>query len=197
MAFRDWVELTEPSVVRALAHPTRMAVLARLADGPATATECAEQVGESPSSCSYHLRQLAHLGFVDEVESDDGRTRRWKLIVAGFGIPKDAQSSPEMQAATSLWGRQWVAIERTILDDFMANESAEDPDWRAAATFASPDVEITADELRDLEKRFSEMIAPYIEREVYPPGARTVHVVLTAFPRVMKPGQSPNERSAT
>jgi DNA-binding IclR family transcriptional regulator len=38
-------------------------------DGPATATECAEVAGLSPSPCSYHLRALARHGFVEETPS--------------------------------------------------------------------------------------------------------------------------------
>ena len=100
MSFRDYLELTDPKVIRALAHPARMTILSRLLDdGPATATECAEVVGQSPSACSYHLRQLAAFGFIEPVESDDGRERRWQAAVGGYGVPKDAQDRPEILAA--------------------------------------------------------------------------------------------------
>ena len=52
------VEISDPRALRALAHPARLAILQHLVlDGPATATECAEVAGLSPSACSYHLRQ--------------------------------------------------------------------------------------------------------------------------------------------
>src|SRR5713226_3824820 len=52
--------ITDPRAMRALAHPARIAILQHLVvDGPATATECAEIAGLSPSACSYHLRALA------------------------------------------------------------------------------------------------------------------------------------------
>src|SRR5439155_2111489 len=79
MPFGNYVELTDPKVMRALAHPARTAILVYLDDfGPATATECSEAAEESPSSCSYHLRRLAQLGFVEEVPAEDGRERRWR-----------------------------------------------------------------------------------------------------------------------
>ena len=54
------VELTDPRMMRALAHQGRIAIWTHLAlHGPATATECAEIAGLSPSACSYHLRTLA------------------------------------------------------------------------------------------------------------------------------------------
>src|SRR6266571_397587 len=51
------IELTDPRAMRALAHQGRIAIWSYLGlHGPATATECAEIAGLSPSACSYHLR---------------------------------------------------------------------------------------------------------------------------------------------
>ena len=59
--------LSDPRAMRALAHPPRLDLLELLfAEGPLTASECAARVGDSPASCSYHLRQLARWGFVEE-----------------------------------------------------------------------------------------------------------------------------------
>jgi DNA-binding transcriptional ArsR family regulator len=190
MAFRDFVEMTDPAVIRALAHPARMAILAHLADGPATATECSTAAEQSPSSCSYHLRTLAKLGFVDEVDSGDGRERRWRLKARGHGIPKRAQDSPQVQAAARLWGRQWVAMEQRTLSQFLAAEHREPPFWRKAATFSSAEVHLTADELIELGERFTAMLEPYADRDEpddRPAGSRPVHVALTAFPRADPP----------
>jgi DNA-binding transcriptional ArsR family regulator len=53
--------ITDPQVMRALAHPARLTIKEYLAStGEAvTATGCAEIVGLSPSATSYHLRELA------------------------------------------------------------------------------------------------------------------------------------------
>ena len=54
------MRISDPQIMRALAHPARLAVLDQLADGgTATATECARTAGLSPSAMSYHLRALA------------------------------------------------------------------------------------------------------------------------------------------
>ena len=129
-----------------------MTILAYLFDGPATATECSTAAEQSPSSCSYHLRTLAKLGFVEEVSSDDGRERRWRVTVSGHGIPKSAQDSPEVQAASRLWGRQWVAIEQRILAEFLADEAREPAIWRKAATLSSHEVHLTPDEVIELRR---------------------------------------------
>ena len=186
------MEATDPAVIRAVAHPTRMAILAFLGDGPATATECSRVTDESPSSCSYHLRTLAGLGFVEEVPSDDRRQRRWQLAIQGQAIPKRAQESEEVLAAAAEWGRQWVAIEQRLLAEYLAGEPAESKAWRRAATFASNQVHLTAEELLELGERFADLLAPYVEREAAgdaPRGARAVRVVFTGFPR---PGPGPS-----
>jgi len=60
-------ELTDPKVMRALTHPVRLALLEVLAtEGPLTATEAGELIGESPTTCSFHFRQLKKYGFIEE-----------------------------------------------------------------------------------------------------------------------------------
>jgi DNA-binding transcriptional ArsR family regulator len=71
-------ELTDPAALKALAHPLRQRILRQLdREGPATSTTLAKALGENTGATSYHLRQLAEHGFVDEVP-DRGRSReRW------------------------------------------------------------------------------------------------------------------------
>src|SRR5690606_34750386 len=68
-------KISDPEVLRALAHPARLAVWDFLGtcalegkDG-ATATEVAEVAGMTPSAMSYHLRTLAKAGFIEEAPS--------------------------------------------------------------------------------------------------------------------------------
>jgi len=81
------LQLTDPRMMRALAHPARIAIWQFLGlEGPATATECAEVAGLSPSACSYHLRTLARYGFVAEdlASAADGRQRPWRATVIAY-----------------------------------------------------------------------------------------------------------------
>src|SRR5260221_5526260 len=83
------LEITDPRALRALAHPARIAIMQHLAlEGPATATECADIAGMSPSACSYHLRALAKYGFVEEVPSVglDRRHRTWRAPATGLPL---------------------------------------------------------------------------------------------------------------
>jgi len=70
----------DPKALRALAHPLRWQLIDLLgSEGTATATRCAEVLGESVASCSYHLGILAKYGYVEEVPGRTGREKPWRL----------------------------------------------------------------------------------------------------------------------
>src|SRR3954470_4620267 len=72
------VQVTDVRALRALAHPLRSRLLGQLRlNGPATASRLGRVFGESSGSTSYHLRQLAAYGFVEEVEGQGTARERW------------------------------------------------------------------------------------------------------------------------
>jgi DNA-binding transcriptional ArsR family regulator len=72
------VQVTDVRALRALSHPLRMRLLGQLRlNGPATASQLGRVVGESSGATSYHLRQLAAYGFVEEVEDQGTARERW------------------------------------------------------------------------------------------------------------------------
>ncbi|CAM5570139.1 hypothetical protein SANTM175S_04154 [Streptomyces antimycoticus] len=81
----DDVRVLDPRTLRGLAHPLRMRLLTALREyGPATASQLADRLGESSGATSYHLRQLATYGFVeDDPERGKGRERWWKAAHRG------------------------------------------------------------------------------------------------------------------
>jgi len=83
-------KITDARTLRALAHPVRIALFEELSLGGAmTATEIGEQIGESPTTCSFHLRQLAKYGFVEEAGGGTGRSRPLVHGQARGGVPPD------------------------------------------------------------------------------------------------------------
>ena len=96
----------DPLAMRALAHPTRIRLMEELTlRGPMTATEAAEHVGESPSSCSFHLRMLAKYGFVEEAEGGAGRRRPWRVVALGSRWRSGPDTEAAERAAGDLLGR--------------------------------------------------------------------------------------------
>ena len=68
----------DPSQLKALAHPVRLKMLEMLRlDGPATSTTLAAQLGMTTGTVSYHLRQLARHGFIEDQPGMGTRRDRW------------------------------------------------------------------------------------------------------------------------
>lgn len=64
--------------LRALSHPVRLRMLGLLrSDGPATATVLAGRLGLNTGATSYHLRQLAQHGFIEEDTARGNARDRW------------------------------------------------------------------------------------------------------------------------
>ena len=187
MARENRHRLTEPEAVRALAHPVRLELLIHLmSTGPATASECARAVGDSPSNCSYHLRVLAKHGLVESEDSDDGRERPWRARVTGITSP-GSEAAPGTPAATDAAALLAVSVQRDqrLLLDYLARRDAVDERWRGVDMYNSYTLRVTPEEMRELGDRLDALIRPYIAaiRDDSPAGADLVHANLTAFPR--------------
>src|SRR5262249_43060294 len=103
--------------LRALSHPTRMKMLQRLRlEGPATATQLAQELKLNTGATSYHLRQLAQHGFiVDDTERGDARDRWWKAAhqstraeLANRRDDEDAESAEAYQQTVALMYTEWL-----------------------------------------------------------------------------------------
>jgi DNA-binding transcriptional ArsR family regulator len=141
--------------MRALAHPTRLALLDHLhAVDEATATECAEVVGDSPSSCSYHLRALARWGFVEEGGRRAGRERPWRATAARIEFDSDGLEATVLR--DELLGRQ-----QQRLRDALRREHELPPRWRRAAQTSSATLTLRPSELEELGERFEALIDEY------------------------------------
>jgi DNA-binding transcriptional ArsR family regulator len=182
----DVLELTDARAMRAIAHPARLAILEHLhTTGSGNATECAREVGGTPQAASYHLRALAKWGLIREAESDDGRETRWELAARSIKFASGDDSSEFRSAARAL-GRRVLERDERLIDAYLAVEHEEPRDWREAATFASVSVHVTVAELAKLAERLHAVMKEYERPNEAdrPEGARRVHVVFRAVPRV-------------
>jgi DNA-binding transcriptional ArsR family regulator len=178
--------LRDPRAMRALAHPARLAILERLASGgPATATECAEVTGQSPSACSYHLRALARWGLVDESEGHDRRERRWAVtgpfVIGDHDEPRRADVAAAEHALTA----QVLDRATTRALDWLDHSDDEPREWREATLIANRTLRLTADELTDVLEQIERLCAPYLASsrgDDAPAGSRSIHLHLSAVP---------------
>jgi DNA-binding transcriptional ArsR family regulator len=145
--------LTDPRAMRALAHPTRLSLLDHLHAVPqATATECGAAVGESPSSCSYHLRALARWGFVEEGNGGVGRERPWRATSARIEFEDGTLEAAVLRD-------QLVARAHAVVRD--ALDAPVPPRWRRATQTSFATLELTPLELEDLGERFEALLDEY------------------------------------
>jgi len=176
------VELTDPRALRAYAHPIRLSLIGLLRrEGPKTATEAAAAIGESVASCSFHLRQLARYGLVEEVGGGHGRAKPWRATARTTSWRSDSDD-PELAAAASL-------VERTVLDSYYAEAAAwlqrrgqEPPEWRRAGAASDYLVHLTAEEAEHLLQQYEALLAPYQSRDVHPEGSRPAHLIHLVVP---------------
>jgi DNA-binding transcriptional ArsR family regulator len=179
-------ELTDPLTMRALAHPVRLAILEALTHhGPLTATEAAEHVGESPSNCSFHLRQLAKYGFVEEAEGGAGRRRPWRAKTIGTRFT-DVQADPETALAAGELAR--VITDRLFSRARAGLEQARllPDEWRAVTGSNDMTLYVTPDEMKAIDDEVLEILWRYRERiadpSKRPEGSRPLQVAMFAYP---------------
>jgi DNA-binding transcriptional ArsR family regulator len=159
-------ELRDPKVLRALSHPVRLRILDELMTvGPATATELSERIGESPANCSWHLRQLAQHGFVEEAGGGTGRQRPWKLVAQSTSLarPDDGEQEPEFATARHTLIDVLMDRELEAWRAWHASRRNEPSQWRDASLVSqSNGIWLTAEELAALGKELTELVERHI-----------------------------------
>lgn len=178
----------EPAALKALAHPVRLRMLGLLRlDGPATASGLAARLGLNSGATSYHLRQLALHGFIDEdSERGNQRDRWWRsrhelttfLTKHVEGEALDAGLAFQ-QAALNLQMQQMQAAHNAY--------PSLAPEWRKAFTVSDHTIALTADAAADLVGKIEALlteamaVAPPLIAPL-PDGVRPFSIILNAAP---------------
>ncbi len=206
MTDRPHLEVRDPKMMRALAHPLRVALIEALNHsdtGTLTATEASELLGESPANCAFHLRTLAKYGFLEEAGGGRGRQRPWRLRYRSFELVPpglDHETRLAAEAAASIWIDRWLARARSRLMralDYPAR-------WQEATIGSQRDLYLTAHEAKDLGEAMHRLLEPYEGRRedpsLRPQGS--VHYEVLAFgypltdpPDAPSPSGPPEPRS--
>ena len=131
----DVRRIQDPMELRALAHPLRMQLLAALRRyGPATATQLAKRFDETSGATSYHLRQLARHGFVEEdTERGRGRERWWRSVHRGTAWRQtDFEGDPTGREAAEWLLRNQARLFADRTAAWVARQADADKAWRDA-----------------------------------------------------------------
>jgi DNA-binding transcriptional ArsR family regulator len=181
----DTREVADPRAMRALAHPVRLALLDALGvRGPLTATEAGETIGESPTTCSFHLRQLAKYGFVEEAGRGAGRRRPWRLAHVGLHFSDVHEDAATATAATALDG---VMRERRIgrMRAGMEARARQPREWQEVTGASQFLLHVTPEELRALDEEITELLIRHRDRVAdparRPPRSQPIEMLLFAY----------------
>lgn len=155
----------DPRVLRAIAHPARNRILAELsASGPLRAADVARDLDMPANQASFHLRQLAKYGLVEEApdQARDKRDRVWKLVSErGLIINLDElEDVPGGRAAASVWRRSAVSWAHLVVAKAFAGERQKD-------TFGSvmnESIKLTKDEAVELARDLDDVLVRWAEK---------------------------------
>lgn len=181
-------QIDDPRTLKALAHPLRIQLLDALREhGPATATALAERLGESSGSTSYHLRQLAQHGFVeDDPGRSKGRERWWRIVeqsitVQGFEL----MSRAETRADATTFLHELKRAREARVHRWLAEGASWDKAWQDATLDTEVRLSLTREELAELSEELMALLGRYVEHvqgRRTPDGAAVIDVQAMAFP---------------
>ena len=179
-------QLTDAREMRALAHPVRVALLELLGrDGPMTATQAGEVLGESPANTSFHLRTLAKYGFVEEAPGGTGRQRPWRRVAVGHTFELDNEDAAVDTAAKGL-SRYFAQRAFDRREMWEATSSSYPKAWRDASFVLDSLTYLTAEELQSVGEEVMAILDRYADRvadrSTRPADALPVAVVATGHP---------------
>ncbi|MFI6459997.1 ArsR/SmtB family transcription factor [Streptomyces sp. NPDC050538] len=207
------VELSDLAALKALAQPRRQRMLQHLTlHGPATSATLARALGLNTGSTSYHLRELARYGLVEETETateaatrgggagvaegdaetgtstgaertpGHGRERWWRAIPGDRRFPPRSRQIAEMRHVMDELNHHAYAADLELFEQFQ-RDSAETGPWADAFPYSRGTIRLTPPELRAFFEEYIALLNRYKRPEAETPaGARTVLTRFLAFP---------------
>ncbi|WKX68824.1 helix-turn-helix domain-containing protein [Streptomyces sp. XD-27] len=170
-------------------HPVRVALLDLLAEvGTVTSTQAAARLGHSSGLCSFHLRQLARHGLIEEVPRKGGRARPWRL--RWEPSQRSDQEAPE----------QFDELARGLEDEsyqhWLGHRDQAPAEWQHDESFSAV-VHLTPAEMAELAASIRRLLADYRERDqrpaARPAGTMAVAAITRLFPLLNEnPAQPPS-----
>lgn len=164
-----------------MAHPLRLEILDLIRrQGPLTATQVSDEVGESPANCSFHLRTLAKYGFIEEGPKGKGRSRPWQAADLNWSVDEDAPDPDERRAARAFTAAMRMSNLRRA-ERWDGERDAFPEEWRDASFAGEVSVPLTAEELNQVGEELFAILHRYQGRPP-PDGSVQVTVELQGFP---------------
>jgi predicted ArsR family transcriptional regulator len=159
---RELPKLSDPRMLRGIAHPMRNRILEEMeAGGPMRAADIAERLDIPANQASFHLRQLAKYGLVVEApeHARDGRDRVWRAAHEGGMSVNLGELAKEEggKAAVAVFRKAWMANAHDLID--RADQPAKVKDAMVAVSqtalrLTKADAKKFSEELNDLVEKW-------------------------------------------
>ena len=168
----------DPRVLRAIAHPTRNRILSELfAAGSLRAADIARELDIPANQASFHLRQLAKYGLVEEApdEARDRRDRVWRLVDPD-GVSfrtRELLEQPGGKAAYAVFQRSAVAWGHHLVDRALAPDPAAGRE-KSVSEWA---LRLTPQESQELLEEMGELVDRWRQRTRGSDDERTTYSV--------------------
>jgi predicted ArsR family transcriptional regulator len=178
-------KITELEALKLLAHPRRQRILEHLGrHGPATSATLARDLDLNTGATSYHLRELARHGFVEEAPNDraHGRERWWRYTHSDIRFPLRSEQDGETRAVMDELSRHSFARDMEAFQ--RAQEAANESDpWADAFPYSRGLIRVTLRELAQFFEDYISLLNRYNRApQDTPDDARVVHARFLAFP---------------
>lgn len=177
-------EINDLEVLKALAHPRRQRIVEHLAlHGPVTSASLARDLGLNTGATSYHLRELAKHGFIEEVpEKAHGRERWWRAVRGDRRFPPHSRQSPEIRAVLDEMNRMSFDADFELFARFQAQRERMG-EWADAAPYSRSVLRLTVAEVREFFEEYIKLVNRFKrDDEEAPEGARPIFARFLAFP---------------
>jgi predicted ArsR family transcriptional regulator len=174
--------LHDPRELRAVAHPVRNRILTELgATGPMRAADLARELGIPANQASFHLRQLAKYGLIEE-DPDAGRDRRdrvWRLASAtGVSIDlKALEEQPGGAAAAEVFRRNAAGWGHVVVDAIYSSHREEG----VLRTLNDSAVRLTYEEAQEMAADFDDLVHRWQQRTRGQEGERRTYLAFVAL----------------
>jgi DNA-binding transcriptional ArsR family regulator len=188
----------DAAALKAMAHPLRVQILRVLElHDEVSVTGLAQQLGETTGAISYHLRQLARHGFVEEgAAAEDGpvddaaegerrpgrRRRMWRMAVDEIHMTGHAfMADEETKEAAGFLLREFESSRSRRLAHWFATATTWPEEWQKASSDMDGTLVLDPAQTRALADEIKAVLDRY--RQLEPgTGARRVDVQYAVYP---------------
>ncbi|MFJ4512977.1 ArsR/SmtB family transcription factor [Streptomyces sp. NPDC088816] len=166
---------------KALSNPVRRDILSYLGEhGEANSTSVAKALGESTGTTSYHLRKLADLKLIAEVEErSSGRERWWRSLMTDIFTPPGLEmTDDEREAALKIGALKMTQDLNLVVKAYTGYDSSAgwNQIYRSGLWMTKEQTESFVEEYRALLHKY------VTEPGDRPPGSRQMAVRLVMLP---------------